>query len=107
MHGCAHGYGIDRDYISRLSITYGSNPRQHIWTYASGKGEKITDKYTCPRTSNAAHSPSYVGNNFTVNQVLGIMPPLQCIISMTHFGMEQDVLAIVVMILLNLGSIVS
>ena len=64
MHGYVYNYGIDRDYISGLSITYSSNPRQHIWTYASGKGEKISDKYSCPCTTNAAHSPSYVGNNY-------------------------------------------
>ena len=43
----------------------------------------------------------------TVNLHLGIVPPLQHTISMTLFGMEQDVWTIVVMILLSLGSIVS
>ena len=64
MHGFAYKYGIDRDYVSGLSITYSSNPRQHIWTYASGSGEKVSDKYSCPCTTNAAHPPSYVGNNY-------------------------------------------
>ena len=27
---------IDQDYVSGLSITFSSNPRQHIWTFASG-----------------------------------------------------------------------
>ena len=31
---------IDQDYVSGLSITYGSNPSQHIWTFASGFGER-------------------------------------------------------------------
>ena len=30
---------IDQSYVSGLSITYISNPRQHIWTFASGRGE--------------------------------------------------------------------
>ena len=51
-------------YISGVSITYSSNPRQHIWTYASGKGEKISDKFSCPCSSNVARSPSYVGSNY-------------------------------------------
>ena len=30
---------IDEAYVSGLLITYSSNPRQHIWTYAVGRGE--------------------------------------------------------------------
>ena len=64
MHGYAYNYGIDRDYVSGLSITYSNNLRQHIWTYASGRGEKISQKYSCPCTSKVAQPPSYVGNNY-------------------------------------------
>ena len=63
MHGYAYHYGIDRDYVSGLSITYSRNPLQHIWTFASGRGEKISHKYSCPCTSSVAQPPSYVGNN--------------------------------------------
>ena len=56
---------IDEAYVSGLSITYGSNPRQHIWTFASGRGEKIINEFNCPCTTTAAYSPpSYVGNNY-------------------------------------------
>ena len=64
MHGYAYSYGIDRDYVSGLSITYSSNPRQHIWTFASGRGEKISQKYSCPCTSSTAQPPSYVGSSY-------------------------------------------
>ena len=56
---------IDEDYVSGLSITYSSNPRQHIWTFASGRGERYNYIYSCPCTSTAAYTPpSYVGNNY-------------------------------------------
>ena len=58
---------IDGDYVSGLSITYSSNPRQHIWTFAiaSGVGEQYYHVHSCPCTSTAAYSPpSFVGNNY-------------------------------------------
>ena len=55
---------IDVAYVSGLSITYSSNPRQHIWTFASGRGERYYSKYSCPCTNIAAFSPSFVGNNY-------------------------------------------
>ena len=56
---------IDEDYVSGLSITYGNNPRQHIWTFASGRGEKYNHALNCPCTTTAALSlPSYVGSNY-------------------------------------------
>ena len=58
---------IDQSYVSGLSITYSSNPRQHIWTFVSGIGEILLFRYihSCPCTSTAAYSPpSYVGNNY-------------------------------------------
>ena len=37
----------DEDYVSGLSITYSSNPRQHIWTFASGLVKEIAI-WNCP-----------------------------------------------------------
>ena len=34
------GVGIDSYYVDGVSITYGTNPRKHIWTYAAGITEK-------------------------------------------------------------------
>ena len=48
---------IDGPYVDGASITYGSTPRKHIWTYASG--------FTCPcNTDSTSTSPSYVGNDY-------------------------------------------
>ena len=56
---------IDQSYADGLSITYSNNPRQHIWTFASGRGERYRGGQTCPCTSTASNSPpSYVGNNY-------------------------------------------
>ena len=56
---------IDEDYVSGLSITYGSNPRQHIWTFASGRGEKFSDRFNCPCSINGGYDPpSYVGSHY-------------------------------------------
>ena len=56
---------INEDYVSGLSITYSGNPRQHIWTFASGRGEKLDSAFSCPCTTTAAFSPpSYVGSNY-------------------------------------------
>ena len=56
---------IDQDYVDGLSITYSSNPRQHIWTFASGRGERSNDLYNCPCSINGGYSPSsFVKNNY-------------------------------------------
>ena len=58
---------IDQDYVSGLSITYSSNPRQHIWTFASGRGERLpsNDQWNCPCSVNGVYSPSpFVGSNY-------------------------------------------
>ena len=31
-----HSHGIDSFYVDGVSITYGTSPRNHIWTYAGG-----------------------------------------------------------------------
>ena len=56
---------IDEDYVSGLSITYSSNPRQHIWTFASGRGERFDNPWNCPCSVHGGYSPSsFVGNNY-------------------------------------------
>ena len=58
-------WSIDRDYVSGLSITYSSNPRQHIWTFASGRGERNYDRWNCPCSVNGGYGPpSFVGRNY-------------------------------------------
>lgn len=64
---------IDSDYVDGVSLTHGSNPRKHIWTFASARDEVGTFPYTnCPCTNiNQASAalpptppPSYVGNDY-------------------------------------------
>ena len=58
-------YNRRRVYAFGLSITYSSNPRQHIWTFVSGLGERLDNKYNCPcSTSLARNPPPYVGYNY-------------------------------------------
>ena len=40
--------GIDSYYGEGVSITYGTNPRKHIWTYAAGISEQRIGSSACP-----------------------------------------------------------
>ena len=64
FHGVPYSRTIDQDYVAGLSITYSSNPRQHIWTFANGRGERVNQTYSCPCTTTIANSPTYVGNSY-------------------------------------------
>ena len=55
---------IDQAYVSGLSITYSSNPRRHIWTFASGCGERYNNGFNCPCSSSQAYTLSFVSNNY-------------------------------------------
>ena len=58
---------IDEDYVSGLSITYSSNPRQHIWTFTSGSGEIFDNVHNCPCSASQIpvyNSPVFVGHNY-------------------------------------------
>ena len=62
------GVGIDNHYVDGVSITYGQNPRTHIWTYACGLREDRVDVHGCP--CNTGYSGgnkvalSFVGNHY-------------------------------------------
>ena len=55
---------MDLTLLDYQSHNYSSNPRQHIWTFASGRGEKVPFRLGCPCSNTIAHSPSYVGSNY-------------------------------------------
>ena len=66
---------IDSIYVDGISITYGSNPRQHIWTYAAGEDDFETGGDDCPCNNGSSQVvPDFVGNDYycesgnTVNQ---------------------------------------
>ena len=61
---------IDDGYVDGISLTHGSNPRKHIWTFAAALHE-ITSSYPyfiCPCTNINNHVtipiPPYVGNDY-------------------------------------------
>ena len=61
-----HIKSIDSPYVDGASITYGSTPRKHIWTYVNGFNLHTTYKqWTCPcNTDSTNTSPSYVENDY-------------------------------------------
>ena len=58
------GYTIDSYYVDGVSLTYGSSPRKHIWTFAVGLFDNVPAKYNCPCSSGSSqHVPPFVGND--------------------------------------------
>ena len=64
---------IDSPYVDGVSITYGRNPRKHIWTYAGGLYEtndlQFNYNYNCPCNNgstnpSAVPPPAFVGNDY-------------------------------------------
>ena len=56
---------IDSTYVDGISITYGSNPRQHIWTYAAGENDFQAGGDDCPCNSGSSVVvPDFVGNDY-------------------------------------------
>ena len=59
---------IDFTYVDGISITYGSNPRQHIWTYVGGNEELTANINDCPcNTGSSVHGvvvPDFVDNDY-------------------------------------------
>ena len=57
--------GIDSYYVDGVSITYGNNPRQHVWTYAGAVFEKYLDSRGCPCNGISTYPPPFfVGNDY-------------------------------------------
>ena len=55
---------IDNVYVDGASITYGSAPRKHIWTYAAGRN-LLTGSSRCPcNTGSVLHPPPFVGSDY-------------------------------------------
>ena len=52
-------------YVDGISITYGSSPCQHIWTYAGGDDDFEAGSDDCPcNTGNSVVVPDFVGNEY-------------------------------------------
>ena len=39
---------IDETYVDGVSLTHGSSPRKHIWTFATALDEEHSDNWVCP-----------------------------------------------------------
>ena len=53
-------------YVDGVTITYGSNPRKHIWTYACGASESypyVNSLCPCNNGSTGKTIPDFVGND--------------------------------------------
>ena len=58
-------WSIDRYYVDGVSITYGSGPRKHIWTYAVAIMENWSGNLNCPCNQlSQANTPPFVGNDY-------------------------------------------
>ena len=56
---------IDSTYVEGISITYGSNPRQHIWTYAAGEDDFEAGHDDCPcNNGSSVVVRDFVGNDY-------------------------------------------
>ena len=56
---------VDSQYLDGASITYGSNPRKHIWSYAVGLTVSHTNRFRCPcNNGSTVQSPAIVGNDY-------------------------------------------
>ena len=61
---------IDVDYVDGISLTHGSNPRKHIWTFAAALDEVSTHPFfNCHctdtrQTTGTSEPPSYVKNDY-------------------------------------------
>ena len=61
-----HGYSsLEGYYVDGVSITHGSNPRKHIWTFIGGQEETDNNWEDCPCNNGSSDTtPQYVGNDF-------------------------------------------
>ena len=67
--GFYHGssQSIDGYYVDGISLTHGSNPRQHIWTFVGALHEVTTGGCPCTNRDSASSAippPAFVGNDY-------------------------------------------
>ena len=68
---------IDSRYINGVSLTYGSSPRHHIWSFAAALGTSYTQVWNCPCTSTRYDTandpvPTFINDNYFCETGLGI-----------------------------------
>lgn len=59
---------IDSRYICGVSLTYGSSPRKHIWSFAAALGHSYDYQWNCPCTSIGYQRnvtvPAFINGNY-------------------------------------------
>lgn len=57
---------IDQNYVDGISVTYGSSPRKHVWTFAAGLTQTASGIiFNCPCALHpGVNPPSFVGNDY-------------------------------------------
>ena len=59
---------IDQLYVEGVSLTYGSSPRKHIWTFAAALDEYHSNYYVCPCTrpdlTYTGTVPPFIGQDY-------------------------------------------
>ena len=62
------GLTVDDTYLSGLSLTHGSSPRQHIWSFAIGLTEDLSvpasSDYRCPCDFGTVSLPGFISSDF-------------------------------------------
>ena len=57
--------GIEKHYVEGVSITHGSSPRKHIWTYIGSSRESESNIYSCPcSTGYTGSGTSFIGSRY-------------------------------------------
>ena len=61
-------FTIDNYYVWGVSITHGTRPRKHIWTFAAAESEYYSDKRVCPCTRTDRNYtgavPPFIGEDY-------------------------------------------
>ena len=56
---------VDDNYLDGLSLTYGSGPRTHIWSFVAGVNTDGLNHWDCPCNSfNNDNPPAFVGDDY-------------------------------------------
>ena len=60
-----HTGSIDTNYVHGVSLTHGSTPRKHIWTFGVGRFDNVAHSLNCPCSSGRPTSvPPFVGDDY-------------------------------------------
>ena len=64
---------VDSNYVDGASITYGSNPRKHVWTYAAGVRTNALTRFDCPCNNGSSYqAPPFIGSDYYCESGLNI-----------------------------------